>query len=42
MNEFAARWKPLLAATVRTMWGMTTITNYSQGGFVAPSSAEFG
>ena len=42
MNEFKAGWKPLLAATVGTMCGLTTITNYSQGFFVGPVIAEFG
>ena len=42
MNEFQAGWKPLLAATVGTMCGLITITNYSQGFFVGPVTAEFG
>ena len=42
MSEFKAGWKPLLAATVGTMCGLTTITNYSQGFFVGPVIAEFG
>ena len=42
MNEFAQGWKPLLAATVGTMCGIFTLTNYSQGFFVGPVTAEFG
>lgn len=42
MSEFREGWKPLLAATVGTMCGVTTITNYSQGFFVGPVTAEFG
>ena len=42
MSEFKEGWKPLLAATVGTMCGVTTITNYSQGFFVGPVTAEFG
>lgn len=42
MNEFSQGWKPLLAATVGTMCGIFTLTNYSQGFFVGPVTAEFG
>ena len=42
MNEFTNGWKPLLAATVGTMCGIFTLTNYSQGFFVGPVTAEFG
>ena len=42
MNEFTYGWKPLLAATVGTMCGIFTLTNYSQGFFVGPVTAEFG
>ena len=42
MNEFRKGWGPLLAATVGTMCGLLTITNYSQGFFVGPVTAEFG
>ena len=42
MNEFAHGWKPLLAATTGTMCGIFTLTNYSQGFFVGPVTAEFG
>ena len=42
MNEFSRGWKPLLAATVGTMCGIFTLTNYSQGFFVGPVTDEFG
>lgn len=42
MNEFKAGWAPLMAATIGTMCGVMTITNYSQGFFVGPVTAEFG
>ena len=42
MNEFRYGWKPLLAATVGTMCGIFTLTNYSQGFFVGPVTSEFG
>ncbi|MEM8984451.1 MAG: MFS transporter [Pseudomonadota bacterium] len=42
MNEFTLGWKPLLAATVGTMCGIFTLTNYSQGFFVGPVTSEFG
>ena len=42
MNEFTHGWKPLLAATIGTMCGIFTLTNYSQGFFVGPVTAEFG
>lgn len=42
MNEFSNGWKPLLAATVGTMCGIFTLTNYSQGFFVGPVTSEFG
>lgn len=42
MNEFNKGWKPLLAATIGTMCGIFTLTNYSQGFFVGPVTAEFG
>lgn len=42
MNEFERGWKPLLAATIGTMCGIFTLTNYSQGFFVGPVTAEFG
>jgi len=42
MNEFSQGWKPLLAATIGTMCGIFTLTNYSQGFFVGPVTAEFG
>ena len=42
MNEFKYGWKPLLAATIGTMCGIFTLTNYSQGFFVGPVTAEFG
>ena len=42
MNEFSEGWKPLVAATIGTMCGIFTLTNYSQGFFVGPVTAEFG
>ena len=42
MSEFREGWKPLIAATVGTMCGIFTLTNYSQGFFVGPVTAEFG
>ncbi len=42
MSEFSEGWKPLLAATVGTMCGIFTLTNYSQGFFVGPVTSEFG
>ena len=42
MNEFTHGWKPLFAATIGTMCGIFTLTNYSQGFFVGPVTAEFG
>ena len=42
MNEFQQGWKPLLAATIGTMCGIFTLTNYSQGFFVGPVTSEFG
>ncbi|MEM8935854.1 MAG: MFS transporter [Pseudomonadota bacterium] len=42
MNEFQEGWKPLLAATIGTMCGLFTITNYTQGFFVGPVISEFG
>ncbi len=42
MSEFRLGWGPLLAATVGTMCGIFTLTNYSQGFFVGPVITEFG
>ena len=42
MNEFRKGWGPLLAATVGMMCGLLTITNYSQGFFVGPVTADLG
>lgn len=42
MSEFREGWKTLVAATVGTMCGIFTLTNYSQGFFVGPVTAEFG
>lgn len=42
MNEWRDGWKPLVAATIGTMCGVFTLTNYSQGFFVGPVTAEFG
>ncbi|MDA8920576.1 MFS transporter, partial [Porticoccaceae bacterium] len=35
-------WKSLLAATIGTMCGIFTLTNYTQGFFVGPVTSEFG
>ncbi len=42
MNEFTDGWKPLVAATIGTMCGLITVTNYSQGFMVGPVITEFG
>lgn len=42
MSEFREGWKPLVAATIGTMCGLITVTNYTQGFMVGPVSAEFG
>ncbi|MGB5246212.1 MAG: MFS transporter [Woeseia sp.] len=42
MNEFRDGWKPLFAATIGTMCGLITVTNYSQGFMVGPVITEFG
>ena len=42
MNEFRKGWGPLLAATIGMMCGLLTITNYSQGFFVGPVTADLG
>ena len=42
MNEFQSGWRLLLAATLGTMCGLITVTNYSQGFFVGPVTEEFG
>lgn len=42
MNEFKDGWRPLLAATLGTMCGIFAFTNYTQGFFVGPVTAEFG
>lgn len=42
MSEFKYGWKPLFAATIGTMCGIFTLTNYSQGFFVGPVTSEFG
>ena len=42
VNEFRDGWKALLAATIGTMCGIFTLTNYSQGFFVGPVTTEFG
>lgn len=42
MNEFTYGWKPLVAATIGTMCGIFTLTNYSQSFFVGPVTGEFG
>ncbi|MEM9173225.1 MAG: hypothetical protein AAGA84_11020, partial [Pseudomonadota bacterium] len=41
-SEFSRGWMPLLAATIGTMCGIFTLTNYSQGFFVGPVTSEFG
>lgn len=42
MNEFSLGWKTLAAATIGTMCGLLTITNYSQGFFVGPVTSDLG
>ena len=42
MNEIRAGWRPLLSATLGTMCGIFAFTNYTQGFFVGPVTAEFG
>ena len=42
MGEFKQGWRPLLAATLGTMCGIFAFTNYTQGFFVGPVTAEFG
>ena len=42
MSEFSYGWKSLLAATIGTMCGIFTLTNYTQGFFVGPVTSEFG
>ena len=42
MSEFTYGWKSLLAATIGTMCGIFTLTNYTQGFFVGPVTSEFG
>jgi len=42
MNEFKDGWGTLVAATIGTMCGIFTLTNYSQGFFVGPVTSEFG
>ena len=42
MEEFKKGWGPLLAATMGTMCGLMTATNYTQGFFVGAVTAEFG
>lgn len=42
MSEFSKGWAPLIAATIGTMGGIMTLTNYSQGFFVGPVIQEFG
>ncbi|MDA8878030.1 MFS transporter [Porticoccaceae bacterium] len=42
MSEFTYGWKSLLAATIGTMCGIFTLTNYTQGFFVGPVISEFG
>ena len=42
VSEWRDGWKALLAATIGTMCGIFTLTNYSQGFFVGPVTAEFG
>ncbi|MEM9173299.1 MAG: MFS transporter [Pseudomonadota bacterium] len=41
-GELERGWMPLLAATIGTMCGIFTLTNYSQGFFVGPVTSEFG
>jgi MFS family permease len=42
MNEFKEGWGTLVAATIGTMCGIFTLTNYSQSFFVGPVTGEFG
>lgn len=42
MSEFSRGAGPLFAATIGTMGGIMTLTNYSQGFFVGPVITEFG
>ncbi len=42
MSEFSKGAGPLFAATIGTMGGIMTLTNYSQGFFVGPVITEFG
>lgn len=42
MSEFSKGAGPLFAATIGTMGGIMTLTNYSQGFFVGPVIQEFG
>ena len=42
MSEFTYGWKSLLAATIGTMCGIFTLTNYTHGFFVGPVTSEFG
>ena len=42
MSEFTYGWQSLLAATIGTMCGIFTLTNYTQGFFVGPVTSEFG
>jgi len=42
VSEFTYGWKSLLAATIGTMCGIFTLTNYTQGFFVGPVTSEFG
>jgi len=42
MDEFKKGWGPLLAATLGTMCGLLTATNYTQGFFVGAVTQEFG
>jgi len=41
-SEFKLGWGPLFAATIGTMCGLLTLTNYTQGFFVGPVMQEFG
>lgn len=42
MSEYKQGWGPLFAATIGTMCGLLTLTNYTQGFFVGPVTQEFG
>jgi len=42
MSEYKLGWGPLFAATIGTMCGLLTLTNYTQGFFVGPVTQEFG